>query len=173
MKTEDPTLGDQIISFLESFFGNARALIILIASAIPITEQRATIPLGIFWDMNPWLVGSLAFSGSLLPAPLLQLRFSNFLALLASISWLNRVTRFIDEKFQKKARQFEKSSEAALIVFIAIPLPGTGIWTGSMVASLLGFSFRKSLLCVVLGALISAVVLTLAFSLIRYGVSFF
>ena len=160
---------EQIIAFLESIFGNARALVILIGSAIPITEQRATIPLGIYWDMNPWLVFILAFIGSLLPAPLLLLLYTKIIGLLTRIRWLNWLARFLDEKVRRKARQFEKSSEAALIIFVSIPLPGTGIWTGSMVASLLGFNFSKSLLCVTLGALLSATGLTLVFSLIRYG----
>jgi uncharacterized membrane protein len=71
------------------------------------------------------------------------------------------------------ARRFEKSTEAALIIFVAIPLPGTGLWTGSMVASLLGFKFLKSLVCMILGALLSATILTITFSLIRYGVAIF
>ena len=164
---------DSIIAFLESVFGNARALIILIGSAIPITEQRATIPLGIYWDMNPWLVFILAFAGSLLPVPFLLLLYTKILELLSRISWLSWLTHAIDQKVRRYARSFEKSTEAALIIFVAIPLPGTGLWTGSMVASLLGYDFRKSLICVALGGLLSAIGLTLVFSLIRYGLSLF
>lgn len=164
---------ERIIEWLESVFGNAHALIILIGSAIPITEQRATIPLGIYWDMNPWLVFLLAFVGSLLPVPFLLLLYTQILALLSRISWLSWLTRAIDQKVRRYAQKFEKSTEAALIIFVAIPLPGTGLWTGSMVASLLGFKFIKSLICVALGGLISATGLTLVFTLIRYGITLF
>ncbi len=163
---------DSIITFLENIFGDARALIILIGSAIPITEQRATVPLGIYWDMNPWLVFLLAFLGSLLPVPILLLLYTKVLELLGKISWLNWFTTAVDEKVRRYARRFEKGSEAALIIFVAIPLPGTGLWTGSMVASLLGFSFIRSLICLILGAFLSASFLTLTFSLIRYGLAF-
>ncbi|MDW7655862.1 MAG: small multi-drug export protein [Bacillota bacterium] len=164
---------DSIIEFLESIFGNAHALIILIGSAIPITEQRATIPLGIYWDMNPWYVFFLAFIGSLLPVPILLLLYTKILALMARITWLSWLTRAIDQKVRRYAQRFEKSTEVALIIFVSIPLPGTGLWTGSMVASLLGFKFVKSFICVTLGALLSAIGLTLVFSLIRYGFTLF
>lgn len=164
---------ESIIEWLESVFGNAHALIILIGSAIPITEQRATIPLGIYWDMNPWLVFLLAFIGSLMPVPFLLLLYTRILALLSRVSWLSWLTQAIDQKVRRYAQKFEKSTEAALIIFVAIPLPGTGLWTGSMVASLLGFNFVKSLICVTLGGLISATGLTLVFTLIRYGIALF
>ena len=118
---------DSIITFLEGIFGNARSLIILIGSAIPVTEQRATIPLGIYWDMNPWLVFGLAFLGSLLPVPILLLLYTKVLGLLARISWLDWFTSAVDNKVRRYARRFEKSTEAALIIFVAIPIPGTGL----------------------------------------------
>jgi len=74
---------------------------------------------------------------------------------------LNGLTQFIDNKIQKNVHHFEKSSEAALIIFVAIPLPGTGLWTGSAVSSFLGFNFWRSLICVAAGGAISAIVLTL------------
>ncbi len=164
---------DSIITFLEGIFGNARSLIILIGSAIPVTEQRATIPLGIYWDMNPWLVFGLAFLGSLLPVPILLLLYTKVLGLLARISWLDWFTSAVDNKVRRYARRFEKSTEAALIIFVAIPLPGTGLWTGSMVASLLGFNFFKSLTCMVFGALLSAAFLTIVFTILRHGICLF
>lgn len=161
---------DAIIDFLENLFGNSQALIIFIGSAIPITEQRATIPLGIYWDMPPLQVFLLAFFGSLLPVPLLLLFFRHLLLWLHKIRWLDFFTRFVDNKIHKAVRKFEKSSELALIIFVAIPLPGTGLWTGSAVASVMGFNLRKAFICVILGGLLSATVLTLVSSLIRAGI---
>lgn len=156
---------ETIIQFLESTFGSAHALIVLIGSAIPITEMRATIPLGILtFGMNPWEVMILALIGTLLPVPFLLLFFEQLLKWLHKIPFTRGLARFLDEKVQKNAARFEKSTEAALILFVAIPLPGTGVWTGSMVASVLGFRFLRSFVCVVLGALLSAIVLTLGFS---------
>lgn len=161
---------ETIISFLEEIFGNSRALVIFFGSAIPITEQRATIPLGIYWDMPPLQVFTLAFLGSLLPVPFLLLFFRQILVWMRKIRFLDFLTRFIDGKIQKAAQKFEKSSELALILFVAIPLPGTGLWTGSAVASVLGFNLRKSVICVILGGLLSAVFLTLVSTLVRAGI---
>jgi uncharacterized membrane protein len=160
---------DAIIKLLEDVFGNAYALIVLIGSAIPITEQRATIPLGIYWGLSPWLVLILAFVGSLLPVAPLLLLYTRIITWMFTVPWLGGFTRAIDRKVRRNAERFKKSTEIALILFVAIPLPATGLWTGSMVASLLGFDFRKSFICVALGGLISAIVLTVVFTLIRYG----
>lgn len=69
--------------------------------------------------------------------------------------------------------RFEKSSELALIIFVAIPLPGTGLWTGSAVASFLGFNLKKSLVCIMLGGIISAVALTLLSVFVKSGIALF
>lgn len=152
---------EMILQTLEHWFGNAYALIVLVGSAIPVTEMRATIPLGILvWNMNPWYVMFLGFLGALLPVPLLLLFFEEIMILMHKIPASKKLALWIDEKVQKNARQFEKSTELALIIFVAIPLPGTGLWTGSMVASVLGFKFWRSLICVGLGGVLSAIIMT-------------
>lgn len=162
-------MGDAVIEFLERVFGNANAAVIFFGSMIPVTEQRATIPIGInIFRMKPLLVFVLALIGSLVPAPFLLLFFQTVLKWLQRFHWLDWFTGFIENKIRKKVHKFEKKAEWGLIVFIAIPLPGTGIWTGSALASTIGFDFRKSMLCVFLGGLTSAIVLTAFFSMIRY-----
>lgn len=165
---------EAIFHFLESVFGNAHAAIVFFMSAIPVTEQRATIPLGILtFGMDPWLVFILAYLGSLIPVPFLLLLFRHVLTWMHKVRWLGPISRFIEQKVQKQAAKFEKTTEIGLILFVAIPLPGTGLWTGSAVASLLGFNLKKSFACVLLGGLLSAVALTLVFSLIRSGIQLF
>lgn len=164
---------ESIITLLEQLFGNAYALIVFIGSAIPLTEQRATIPLGIYWGLPPLQVFTLALLGSYIPVPFLLLFFRRILAWMHTVSWLDWFTGFVDRKIRKAVTRFEKSSELALIIFVAIPLPGTGLWTGSAVASVLGLDLKKSFLCVFLGGVLSAVSLTVVFSLLRAGFSLF
>ena len=162
-------MGDAVMEFLERVFGNAHAAVIFFGSMIPVTEQRATIPIGInLFLMQPLLVFALALVGSLVPAPFLLLFFQTVLKWLQRFRWLDWFTGFVENKIRKNVHKFEKKAEWGLIIFIAIPLPGTGIWTGSAVASTIGLDFRKSMLCVFLGGLISAVALTAFFSMIRY-----
>ncbi len=151
-----------ILTTLEHWLGNSQSLIVLIASAIPITEMRATIPLGIVaWGLNPWYVMLLALIGTLLPVPILLLFFEEIMVLLHKFKPTQKLARLIDDKVQKNALKFEKSTELALIIFVAIPLPGTGVWTGSMVASVLGFKFWRSFACVAIGAVLSAIIMTI------------
>ncbi|MDD2533524.1 MAG: small multi-drug export protein [Eubacteriales bacterium] len=155
-------MADTIIQFLENTLHSNYELILLIGSAIPITEMRATIPLGILaWGMDPWLVMVLGFLGSLLPVPFILLFFEGFFKGMKKIAKLAKLNSFIENKIQDKAQHFKKSTELALIIFVAIPLPGTGLWTGSMVATVLGFRFWPSFLSVAAGGVLSAIILTI------------
>lgn len=135
---------------------------IFILSAVPLSEQRLTIPLGIIgYHLNPFLVFVLGLVGSLLPAPIILLLFDKVFGWMKAQKSLSKINNFIEKKLQKNTPKIEKYKEIGLIIFIGIPLPTTGVWTGSAVASFLGLDFKKSLFCAFVGALISAVVLTL------------
>jgi|LSQX01.1.fsa_nt_gb uncharacterized membrane protein len=162
-------MGDAVLDLLERIFGSAHAAVVFFGSMIPVTEQRATIPLGInVFHLSPLLVFVLALVGSLIPSPFVILFFRTVLEWLKRFRKMDWFTGFLENKVRKKVHKFEKKAEWGLIVFIAIPLPGTGVWTGSAIASTLGFDYKKAQLCAILGALLSAVVLTLVFSAIRY-----
>lgn len=78
-----------------------------------------------------------------------------------SINSWRRNLFLIDHKIAKNSDKLEKRKEIGLILFVAIPLPTTGIWTGSAVAAFLGLDFKKSLLCNFIGAVLSATVITI------------
>ena len=75
------------------------------------------------------------------------------------IRFFDPVTSFIDMKIRKKTKRFETYKEIALILFIGIPLPGTGVWTGSVIAAFLGLDIKKSMVCIIAGNLLSALAL--------------
>lgn len=153
-------MGQQVIDFLNRLLGNGHELVVLFGSAIPVTEMRATIPLGILkYGMDPIWTGALALVGSALPVPLLLLFFEKFLVWIRKVRWLGWFSRFLDNRVQKNAKKVERYAEIGLIIFVGIPLPGTGLWTGSMVASFLGLDFKKSFVCVLLGGVLSAVIM--------------
>jgi uncharacterized membrane protein len=153
-------MGQQVIDFLNRLLGNGHELVVLFGSAIPVTEMRATIPLGILkYGMDPIWTGVLALVGSALPVPLLLLFFERFLVWIRKVRWLGWFSRFLDNRVQKNAKKVERYAEIGLIIFVGIPLPGTGLWTGSMVASFLGLDFKKSFVCVVLGGVMSALIM--------------
>lgn len=135
-------------------------LISFLMSAVPLIEQRGAIPYGIFSGQPAWLVFLVSLAGSILPVPFILLLFNQIYQWLLKWHFFDRVVKHIDKKIAKNQATFEKYEELALIIFIAIPLPTTGLWTGSAIASFLKLDFKKSLFCAVLGGIISATIIT-------------
>lgn len=135
---------------------------IFFISAVPLVEQRGAIPYGIFvLNMNPALVFVISYLGSLFPVPFILFLFNALFVYMKKFKFLARFNSFIDNKVKKGAKKIEKYAELGLITFVAIPLPTTGLWTGSAAAAFLGLDKKKSFLCIALGGLISAIVITL------------
>jgi len=129
-------------------------------SATPIIEQRGSIPYGFLCDIDPFVVFLVSYLGSLLPVPFILLLFNKIFDLLGRFKYFRWFYNLIQRKLDKNRGKFEKYEELALIIFIAIPLPTTGVWTGTAVASFLNLDKKKSFLCATVGAFISAVVIT-------------
>ena len=102
----------------------------------------------------------MSLAGSILPVPFILLLFNQIYQWLLKWQFFDRVVKHIDKKIAKNQATFEKYEELALIIFIAIPLPTTGLWTGSAIASFLKLDFKKSLFCAVLGGIVSATIIT-------------
>lgn len=133
---------------------------ILLLSATPIIEQRGSIPVGFALGLNPFVVFLLGLLGSLLPVPFILLFFEKIYAWLSKYPFFARIINIIDRKIAKNRDKFDKYQELALITFIAIPLPTTGLWTGSAIAAFLKLDFKRSLICAVVGGTISAAIIT-------------
>ncbi|MBB6697938.1 COG2426 family protein [Clostridium algidicarnis] len=140
----------------------SQLLKVFIFSAIPLTEQRAAIPIGIVqYGLDPVATMIASFLGSLLPVPFILLLFNVIFKWMKKYKFFNPLNKIIEGKIQKGSGKMEKYKELGLIIFIGIPLPTTGLWTGSAVAAVLGLDFKKSMLCAAIGGLISAIIVTL------------
>ncbi|MBE6065124.1 COG2426 family protein [Clostridium cochlearium] len=138
-------------------------LTVFLMSAVPIVEQRGAIPMGIFaYNMNPILVLIVSFIGSLLPVPFILLLFNSIFKWMKKYKIFEPLNNIIENKIQKNTGKLEKYKEIGLIIFVGIPLPTTGLWTGSAVAAFMGLDFKKSFFCAMIGGLISAIVITAA-----------
>lgn len=134
---------------------------VFIMSAVPLTEQRAAIPIGIIgYQLNPIATMIASFLGSLLPVPFILLFFNVIFKWMKKYEIFAPINKFIENKLQKNTGKIEKYKEVGLITFVAIPLPTTGLWTGSAVAAFLGLDFKKSFFCTALGGIISAAIIT-------------
>ncbi|CDI50725.1 COG2426 family protein [Clostridium tetani] len=136
---------------------------VFLMSAVPIVEQRGAIPMGIFmYNINPVLVCIVSFLGSLLPVPFILLLFNSIFKWMKKYKIFDPLNNIIENKIRKNTGKLEKYKEIGLIIFVGIPLPTTGLWTGSAVTAFMGLDFKKSFLCAVVGGLISAIVITAA-----------
>ncbi len=133
---------------------------IFFLSMVPIIEQRGAIPLGFIYELPPMSIFFVSLLGSMIPSPFILLLFHKIYGFLKSNAFFKRFVDLIDSKIAKSKDKLDKRKEIGLILFVAIPLPTTGIWTGSAIAAFLGLDFKKSLLCNFIGATISAVIIT-------------
>jgi|SRR3989304_6865956 len=137
---------------------------IFLTAMTPIGELRASIPLGLSILHQPWfLVFVISVIGNMIPPVFILWLFPRFSAWLMSHSKLmNRFLTWLFERTRKKAHdKIEKYGDLALIIFVAIPLPNTGAWTGALAAWLFGIPMKRALPNVFYGVLIAGVIVTL------------
>jgi uncharacterized membrane protein len=136
-------------------------LIVLLIAALPVSELRGSIPVAIGVFGLPWYYALLlSIVGNLLPVPIL-LRFYDSLSRLVSRTKTGkRVVDCLYARITKQTRNIEKYKRIGLIIFVAIPLPGTGAWTASIAAHLLGMKFKNALLDIALGVTGAGVIVT-------------
>ena len=134
---------------------------VLMMAAVPLLEQKVSIPAGIYeYNINPISVFLLTFIGSLLPVPFILIFFNKIFEWLSKYKLFRGIHSLIQRKINKNRSKFEKFEEIALITFIAIPLPTTGIWTGTAIAAFLNLDFKKSVMCAVIGSFLCGIIVT-------------
>ncbi len=142
-------------------------LYVLGISMLPIIELRGAIPIGLYtFDLDIVPVTVVAIIGNLLPVPFLILFGGKVLHWLAGFEKFGKPFRKIIEIGEKKVAKMNSGAQKALFwglfAFVAIPLPGTGAWTGALIAITLGLKLRNSILPIMLGVLgAGAVIVTL------------
>ncbi|MCX4313490.1 MAG: small multi-drug export protein [Clostridia bacterium] len=152
-------------------------LTVFLLSMIPIAEARAAILFGVRAGLHPLVAFGWAFLGSSLLAPILLLILIPIINALSRTKLFSKLGKFLYAKFESKSRalateenpdapkKFLSKSELKKIggtaLFVAIPLPLTGVWTGSAVASIVKIGFVKGLIGVVLGNAVACGILTL------------
>jgi len=152
--------------------GFASELVILITAALPILELRGAIPVGIILLDLPWYyVLLLALIGNLLPVPFILLFLDSATRLLSRVRLLDRFLAWLFERTRRRGKIIETYERIGLVLFVAVPLPVTGAWTGSLAAVLFGMGFRHAFLCIATGVLIAGAVVTAlsCFGVALYG----
>nr|MDD6335413.1 small multi-drug export protein [bacterium] len=129
---------------------------------LPMIELRGSILLGSYYGLAWWLTFILSVAGSFLPAPFIIWLMRPILAWMRRrIGWLSRLADKLENRALKHKDTVMKYSYVALFLFVAIPLPGTGAWTGSLIAAVFNMRMRYALPAVLLGCLTAGLIMTL------------
>ncbi len=149
--------------FLSYFLnlGFSKELTVLIISALPIVELRLALPVAIIGLEMPWYYALLlAIVGNLLPVPFILLFLDATSRLLGKIGFFNRMLHWLFERTRRRGRIVERYERIGLMLFVAIPLPVTGAWTGSLAAVLFGLKFKHAFLSIFIGIFIAGIIVT-------------
>ena len=138
----------------------------LVTAMMPILEIRGAIPVGVASGLDPWLAFAVGFVGNMLPIPILILLTRKIIEWLKKHNMLVKLTAWLENKGSKGAQKVQKYSFWGLFILVAIPLPGTGAWTGALVASLLDMRLKRALPAIALGVAVAGLIVLL----VTYGV---
>jgi uncharacterized membrane protein len=126
---------------------------LMIVSATPLVEQRGAVPLA---ALSKYGIGEAylwTLLGAIIPAPFILFLIPHVLELLKKVKFLSKLANWYEDRALEKSKKVKDNYKyVSIFLFVAIPVPGTGVWTGSTIASLLGLDFKKSLTAVILGA---------------------
>ena len=160
---------DTLVQGLASLLGGkvSGEVIIFIISMIPILELRGGLLAASPALLNVPILRAIPICviGNLLPIPFILLLIEKILNVMERISGLGKFAVWIRQKADKNKGQIEKFGFWGLVLFVGIPLPGTGAWTGSLVAALLHMKFGKAIGAILIGIIMATVIM----SLLSYG----
>lgn len=141
-------------------------LIVFFISMVPIIELRGAIPYSQAFGLPLIPSYIVAIIGNMLPVPIIYLFARKVLVWGADKKYIGKFFRFCLEKGERGGQKLQEKAGrglfVALMIFVGIPLPGTGAWTGTLAASLLDMDFKSSVLAVMLGVLIAGVIMGVA-----------
>ncbi|MBO8183416.1 MAG: small multi-drug export protein [Archaeoglobus sp.] len=137
-------------------------LSVVIVSAMPISELRGGIPLALYYGIPPLEAYLICVLANALPIPFLLIFLERIGKLLDRFNPTSQVYRYFVERSERKRGIIDRYGYPGLAIFVAIPLPITGAWTGSLLAFLLGLKTVKSFSFIFIGILIAGLIVSLA-----------
>jgi len=163
---------EKLVSFIVSIFGAwagttvGRYIIIFIISLFPILELRGGLIAASLLGLPMWQSFLVCFIGNILPIPFILWFIERILKFMKDKNILKKLVLWIEKKADSKKGQIEKLGYLGVMIFVAIPLPGTGAWTGCLIAALLGMDRKKSFVAATIGVIIAGIIMLI----VSYGV---
>jgi len=134
---------------------------VILISATPISELRGGIPVAMFrYDFQWYWAFIIAVAGNILPIPFLLVLYDPVVKVVSKVSWIRRIVEWFFRYTRRKGGLVEKYGWIGLTMFVGIPLPITGAWTGSVLAYLMGIEYKRALPAIFLGVILAGVIVT-------------
>lgn len=145
-----------------------KEILVFIISLLPILELRGGLLAASLLGLDPIPSYIITIVGNLLPIPFILWFINKILDWMRNSKHLKGVASWLDKKADKHKSSIEKYGFWGLVLFVGIPLPGTGAWTGSLIASVLEMDRKKSFLAILLGVIMASIIMMLiSFGLLR------
>jgi uncharacterized membrane protein len=134
---------------------------VVLISATPIFELRGGIPTAYFVYDFPWYYAFLfSIVGNLLPVPFILLFLDRVTRFLGRVGLFDRVIKWVFERSRRRGERIKRVEGIGLALFVGMPLPVTGAWTGSLVAFLFGVERKRAFIYITLGVFLAGVIVT-------------
>ena len=146
---------EAILNFFELL---SKELIVMGTAALPVIELRGAIPVGLALGLDVWTTFIFAYLGTLVPVPVLLFFLRPVMDYLKQTRLLRWLAVWLEERTHRKSASVRKYSLIGLFFFVAVPLPTTGVWTGSMIAAFLNIRILYAFPVIALGNLIAGLI---------------
>lgn len=145
-----------------------KELVVLIISMVPILELRGGIVAAALLDIGMFKAIWLCMLGNIIPIPFILWFITPIFTWMKKTKLLRGMVEKLENKSMSKSDQIQKYEFWGLALFVGIPLPGTGAWTGALIASMLGIKVKKASLSILIGIILAAIIMTI----ISYGIPY-
>ena len=148
-------------------------LTVFLVSMLPLIELRGAIPIAESMNLNIFIYYIVAIIGNMVPVPFIYLFARRLLEWGKDKKIIGKFFTFCLEKGQKGGEKLKKSAGSrgifwALMIFVGIPIPGTGAWTGTLAASILDIDFKTSILAVSLGVILAGIIMSVGSKVVSH-----
>ena len=160
-------MSEKIVNVILGAFGGltsiayGKEILVFIISLMPILELRGGLLAAALLGLDPIPSYIISIIGNILPVPFILLLINKVLNWMrnSKIEFCKKIANWLDEKVEKHKGQIEKFGYIGVILFVGIPLPGTGAWTGSLIASVLEMDRKKTFLAVLAGVFMASIIM--------------
>lgn len=165
---------EHLAQTLTDFFsgmGLSNEIVVFIISMLPLLELRGGIIAAAILKMNIWRAVGICMIGNILPIPFILAFITPIFTRLKQTKLFKPLVEKLENRAMSKSDTIQKYEFWGLMLFVGIPLPGTGAWTGALIAALMGIKVKKSSLAIFCGILLAMLIMCIVSYLIPYLIS--